>query len=471
MLQVQFNRFKIRSKRCKNSHDFQKTHVAGIFNEDIISSASGSELNSSLPVVPRKHRTSPFFTMPHFSQRFIMHVKSRLRCVLLILFVYFLLCIAIIQFPNPSHIEAIALYSKQEINYDNIPEAFKDMHEARAQTPPPASFFGKKISDELGKNAFYLIQNPTKCQNIDNKVNNSDESAKQVLIFVSSKPENYEARQAIRTTYAKKGKLKNVLFTVMFLIGMKNTTENKESVSKLEAENKIHEDMIVGNFQDNYRSMTSKTKMAFHWFVWNCPNADIVLKADDDVYIVYSNLYKVVANLEPVSIFGYCTTNRSFVSRNPRESSYVSYLEWSEPTVPRYCFGMAYGMDNYLAKLIYQTSSRINQFPLEDIFVGVAIEASKIRVRFEYLNSKYALHAGQIAFGLRYCNRKNSIAIHQLTPSELNFVHQEFTKGQATPDYCNSFPKDRLEIVPNNSALIYDESRRLKNGSFDENLE
>merc|ERR1712226_1508263 len=191
--------------------------------------------------------------------------------------------------------------------------------------------------------------------------------------------------------------------------------------------------------------MTAKTKMAFHWFVWNCPKADIILKTDDDVYIVYNNLYKVIENLEPVSMFGYCTSNRSFVSRDPREKSYVSYKEWAEPTVPRYCFGMAYGMDNYVARLVYQLSSRVPQFPLEDIFVGIAIEASKLRVRFEYTNSNYSLNADQLAFGLHYCNRRYSVAIHKLNPVEMNLVYQEFQRGYENPHYCDKFPGNRLE--------------------------
>ncbi|XP_075265962.1 beta-1,3-galactosyltransferase 1-like [Convolutriloba macropyga] len=401
------------------------------------------------PIQPRRKSAETFFKMPRLSQRFIMHAKSRLRCLLLVLFFYFVLCLAIVKFPNPSHIEAISLnLAVKNENGGEIPEHYRELHESRGRTLPSSAFFGKKQFSQLSSENLYIIENAAKCNRNSTSVkksNESKESIKQILILVSSKPENFAAREAIRNTWAKNGEIHDYQATVMFLIGVKNDTKNLGNITNLRIENENSHDLIVGNFIDDYRSMTSKTKMGFHWFVWNCPKADIVLKTDDDVYIVYSNLYKVVANLQPVSIFGYCTANRSFVSRNPREKSYVSYLDWSEPTVPRYCFGMAYGMDNYLAKIIYQTSSRIVQFPLEDIFVGIAIEASKIRVRFEYVNANYSLHADQVAFGLHFCNRKNSIAIHQLMPSEMSFVHTEFENGMKNPNGCDDFPRHRLE--------------------------
>ena len=230
--------------------------------------------------------------------------------------------------------------------------------------------------------------------------------------------------------------------TVMFLLAVDSKEEqDPDLMSSVQLENLIKNDLIVGRFKDSYRNMTKKTMMGLQWFNSFCPSADIVLKTDDDVFLVFDNLYKPLKKLQPVTMFGYCTANRTFVNRDPRSSTYVSYFDWNEPTVPRYCFGIAYGMDNYLAKLVYKTGQELPYLPVEDIFVGVAIEASKVRVKFDYWNQNYTLHADQMAFGLSYCNRRFSIAFHQLNPMELHMVHNQFNAGKNLPNFCDGDPE------------------------------
>jgi len=368
-----------------------------------------------------------FMKIPHWSSQRIMHFKSRTRRIILALCVYFVFCFVILYFPSPSELRA------REFIPNVVTESSHKFN--RPQTEDPSIF--AKQARESQRRQNYIIENAGKCQNLDTSEPNSEKS-KHVLILVSSSPGNREARQAIRETWGNETRIGYNWYTVMFLIGVNASTENDDLISRLRWENNATGDLIVGNFNDHYRSLTTKTKMGLHWFVWNCGKADVVMKADDDVYLVYDNLRGVVSELPPVTLFGYCTKNRSFVIRDPREKSYVSYFDWTEPTVPRYCFGMAYGMDNYVAKIVYQMSSRIPQFPQEDVFVGIAIEASKMRVKFDYRNKQYGLNVDMLPFGLSYCNRKDSIAFHQLRPVAMRDVHTQFQIAKNNPNFCNS---------------------------------
>lgn len=53
-----------------------------------------------------------------------------------------------------------------------------------------------------------------------------------------------------------------------------------------------HEDVIIEDFIDSYHNLTIKSIMMLKWIKNNCPNAQFMMKIDDDVYL---NLPKLIA--------------------------------------------------------------------------------------------------------------------------------------------------------------------------------
>ncbi|KAM7355413.1 uncharacterized protein ACRADG_001474 isoform 1-T8 [Cochliomyia hominivorax] len=112
----------------------------------------------------------------------------------------------------------------------------------------------------------------------------------EALILIHSAPKNYEKRQVIRETWGSITHHRPVSpLRVLFLLGAVGTAKVQED---LENENNLYRDIIQGSFIDDYRNMTYKHIMAFKWFLYNCPQAQILIKVDDDVYVNTPQLIK-----------------------------------------------------------------------------------------------------------------------------------------------------------------------------------
>ncbi|XP_075159646.1 uncharacterized protein LOC142232841 [Haematobia irritans] len=112
----------------------------------------------------------------------------------------------------------------------------------------------------------------------------------EALILVHSAPRNHEKRQIIRETWASIGHHNiDTPFRVLFLLG---SVDDQQLQRDIFQENILYDDIIQGSFVDDYRNMTYKHVMAFKWFLYNCPGAQILIKVDDDVYVNTPQLMK-----------------------------------------------------------------------------------------------------------------------------------------------------------------------------------
>ncbi|XP_061401642.1 uncharacterized protein LOC133337435 [Musca vetustissima] len=124
----------------------------------------------------------------------------------------------------------------------------------------------------------YLVPQPVCSSNVE------------ALILVHSAPRNQPKRQIIRETWASIGRhMVDSPIRVLFLLGAVAEDSLQHEVMK---ENSDYADIIQGSFMDDYRNMTYKHVMAFKWFLYNCPDAQILIKVDDDVYVNTPQLIK-----------------------------------------------------------------------------------------------------------------------------------------------------------------------------------
>ena len=98
-----------------------------------------------------------------------------------------------------------------------------------------------------------------------------------VAILVISAPEHSSQRKAIRETWGspKDG----VIFS--FVVG----TSSGETKAALEAEARRDRDLIISRVEDHYENLGLKTISALDWILQMCPEAEYVLKVDDDMFV------------------------------------------------------------------------------------------------------------------------------------------------------------------------------------------
>lgn len=107
-----------------------------------------------------------------------------------------------------------------------------------------------------------------------------------LLVTVISAPHKTEERNAIRRGWGKTAsKLKNVAFA--FIVG-KPSLSSKNGLEDVLAESDKFQDMILIDHLDTYNNLTLKTLAAFDYLLSTCPQAQYLLKTDDDMFIQVS---------------------------------------------------------------------------------------------------------------------------------------------------------------------------------------
>ena len=62
---------------------------------------------------------------------------------------------------------------------------------------------------------------------------------------------------------------------------------------ELERENSLHHDLVQGNILDTYINLTFKSVMGHLWVSEFCRQAEVVVKADDDIYVDLYGVFTV----------------------------------------------------------------------------------------------------------------------------------------------------------------------------------
>lgn len=104
-----------------------------------------------------------------------------------------------------------------------------------------------------------------------------------VLVLVYSSPENREARDAIRETWASHKNISDVTLSFFFLLG---ETRNQTLQEEILEEGESLGDVIQERFLDAYTNLTLKTVTMLKLVSKHCLNSTrFVLKIDDDIFL------------------------------------------------------------------------------------------------------------------------------------------------------------------------------------------
>ncbi|KAL3855101.1 hypothetical protein ACJMK2_014330 [Sinanodonta woodiana] len=130
----------------------------------------------------------------------------------------------------------------------------------------------------------YIINNPDICKDVTNLT---------FLIMVHTAVPHFYQRKALRETWANPRLLKKHSSRILFLVGR---IENETVQRSLETESKQFQDIVQGDFIDDYHNLTHKGVLGYRWITEYCQNAKFILKIDDDVFV---NIFRVIHTLLP----------------------------------------------------------------------------------------------------------------------------------------------------------------------------
>ena len=255
---------------------------------------------------------------------------------------------------------------KRNLNLANIGvDLLTEKHIIRnvSSTPKVASLGTPKPIYPATLEGKYILENPNLCKNVKNL---------SVLIYIHSAPNHFSRRQFIRNTYANASFFRPFgILRVLFLLGTVNDFHVQEHIAE---EFHRYSDILQGDFIDSYKNLTLKGVMAYKWISDKCRNADVVLKADDDVVI---NMYKLLTEYLPTFkkksksiLCNHNPTGTMFIIRDKKSKWYVKESEFrGETYYPQYCSGFFVMITNDVIPAIYRSAHFTPFFWVDDVYM------------------------------------------------------------------------------------------------------
>lgn len=239
--------------------------------------------------------------------------------------------------------------------------------------------------------------------NINHKSCSEVQAQPLVLILVHSAPKNLNKRKLIRETWGRDDPRSRLLF----LLGSVNSTDLQD---QLDNENRLHGDMVQGNFIDAYQNMTYKHVMALKWFTYYCPEAKYILKTDDDVFINTPTIYDFLDSSGDRRKLIFCwEVPEARVKRTYRSKWRVSTKQYSGRYYPPYCPGFSIIYSPDIAFQLYKEAQRTPYFWIDDVHLTGTL-AQKINTSITPVGGLFLSS-----------ELKNNIVSGKITTSNLTF--------------------------------------------------
>ena len=203
------------------------------------------------------------------------------------------------------------------------------------------------------------------------------EEGTELIILIHSKPDHYELRKTLRSTWATSHEsLRHVFFVGRSISAAEKDLDDDEDVNArvLEESDTFH-DIALIDMRDSYHNLTFKHAIGHKWAIEKCPKTAFVLKTDDDVFVdtihlvYYLNSFKFKADTG----FILCHLIEDQVPVRSRDELngkwYLSHEDYAEETFPPYCSGSAYVTSLAAITRIQEVISEIAYLFVDDVFM------------------------------------------------------------------------------------------------------
>ena len=199
------------------------------------------------------------------------------------------------------------------------------------------------------------------------------------IIFVWSRVNGFQQREAIRHTWAQSLYRKKSSIKVLFVLG---STHNKKFQSRVEFENSKYEDILQFEFTDSYHNCTLKSIGVLRWTLFFCPNIKFLMKSDDDILVNTENLKNFVNKYKDTkqTIFGVKAVNWD-VFRTRKSKWFISRRTYPFPQWPDFIVAAHLMTSDCVMDLYQKCLEKLPAIILEDVYItGILAQNTSIRL-------------------------------------------------------------------------------------------
>lgn len=211
-----------------------------------------------------------------------------------------------------------------------------------------------------------------------------------LLILIMSRRESEEKRHGIRNSWGRDAP-KGVI--IRFVIGSHTPSEQNHTVTDMALENEQRKfaDLIRYDIADGYENLHFKMSAAFQWQQAFCPNAEFVMKTDDDTIVDLprwefwtETTFRKDLERNKATFFGCVLANTSPI-RQLGHKWYVPVEHFPGDIYPDYMQGATYFGTNEAIRAVMAHTSEVIGFNMDDIvFTGtLAVIANVSRLDYK----------------------------------------------------------------------------------------
>ncbi len=220
-----------------------------------------------------------------------------------------------------------------------------------------------------------------------NKINFCGENFGQTLsslIFVLTRVDAFEQRNAIRKTWAKNLNLDNSKTKILFILGSSESYSVNNDVIE---EDKKYNDLIQWEFIDNYYNCTLKAIGILRWTLFYCKNVKFIMKTDDDILVNPLMFDQFIANITNSKnvIFGRVAKGWEPI-RIPESKWYLSFETYPQSILPDFMPGPYIISSDSIYSIYEEILNSLPALIFEDVYITGVI-AGKLNI--SRINTNY----------------------------------------------------------------------------------
>ncbi|XP_059483707.1 beta-1,3-galactosyltransferase 5 isoform X2 [Neocloeon triangulifer] len=221
----------------------------------------------------------------------------------------------------------------------------------------------------LNFTTFHYLASPYACH--------PDEEVK-ALIVITSHAGDLKGRTAHRNGMPLKVLAKMGVRRIFSLALPRKDQKGYNFIEQKEVEKEAmqYDDIIQGNFLEDYHNLTYKHAMSLQWAVQFCPQAKFLIKQDDDIAVDLPRLLALAPSLVHQNMIGYVLDGMT--PERHKTKWRVSKTDWPSGHYPRFLSGWLYVTTPAVASKVLQVLGA-DFFWIDDMFItGVGSERAKV---------------------------------------------------------------------------------------------
>ncbi|NWV58637.1 B3GT2 galactosyltransferase, partial [Malurus elegans] len=235
-----------------------------------------------------------------------------------------------------------------------------------------------------------------------------------LVLLIPTRAAEIQHRNSIWKSWGNEAAVPGADIVRLFMLGIETKGANEDLLLR---ESERYHDIIQQDFLDTYNNLTLKTLMGMKWVASYCSGTRFAMKTDTDVFV--NTMHLIEKLLRPLPFptqnyfTGYLMKGNSPI-RDKDSRWYVSEEEFPGEGYHPFCSGTGYVFSGDLAAKIVSASLTIKYMHLEDVYVGLCLNAKGVEIVPPPHDSLFNIH--KVPFFP--CVYDKIITSHQMQPHE-----------------------------------------------------